>query len=280
MLKEILERGDALSDEGMVQNNFQAFGFKDDKQALKWLRMLENLYQMVHEQKHRMSSLHRWIEQDLINGDPNGWAKSSLLVAMKVFHAHIDPKNPKMVEFNSFQRYIWTTFLEETEDIFADIQIQTDEILEIFESNELPLAKTTSFESDFDFRPNLERLSDWFNEWHGGVKLLREAYKAIPSYPKASSVHYFNMGHSSKEPSYDISSRSSIFSSFDIYEPPSTQRDISTPLRVEQLAYDPDSDIPCTNANSDGGISKIPEVSVLDFSKKLTLLKTRVLTGG
>ncbi|KAK6543727.1 hypothetical protein TWF694_000461 [Orbilia ellipsospora] len=260
MLKLIMERGNTLPDKGEGQNNFQTFGFKDEDQAIKWLRMLENLYQMIHEQKYRLGSLHRWIEQDLIKGDPKNWAKNPLSVAMKIVHARINLNNPKMVEFNSFQRHLWTSFLEETEDIFADLQTETDTVLKLFLANKLPLAKATSFEFDFDFRPHLQRFSDWFNGWYKGVRFLRETYEAIPTFPKAPLVHYLSVGHLSKEPDYDTNSRSSILSSFNIYEPPSALSDISAPLRVEQLAYEPDPNISCTEL--DGGVSKIPEVNI------------------
>ncbi|EPS38344.1 hypothetical protein H072_8077 [Dactylellina haptotyla CBS 200.50] len=207
-------------DEGAGQNNFQTFGFKDGEQATRWLPRLQALYRLVHEQLYRMGGLQRWVEEDLINHNHDSWAKDLVSIAMTAMHARVDPKNPNLIEYDTFQREIWTRYLLETEGIFAGVTESIDSFLDAFVNNKLPLEKSISFEFNFDFKPHLKRLSDWFRGWQSGVRLLRKAYQAIPPYPIAFTTRFPGVDTADEIAGEDFEDFEHNLSSFNIIRDP------------------------------------------------------------
>ncbi|KAK6358226.1 hypothetical protein TWF730_007576 [Orbilia blumenaviensis] len=180
LLQRIKEDG-GLPDEGLGQADIHTYGFKNEEQALELLPRLEMLYDQIKNEKSRVPGIHRWIRSDLTNGDLRGWESDVLLVARSAIGAAVD-FDPNYAVFDPSHQGVSVQCLKETGRRLKVVKNSIDEMWDIFHQNPVLLAKTTSFDFNFDLGAHLMRLSDWFGGWHNGVGLLLKSYTSIPHY--------------------------------------------------------------------------------------------------
>ncbi|KAK6518073.1 hypothetical protein TWF506_005235 [Arthrobotrys conoides] len=168
-------------DGGVGQANVHTFGFRDRQQALDLYPILQLLYEGIVEEKNRVPGIHRWIRNDLTNGDLTGWESNLVAVAWSVIGARID-FNPDFIVYDPPQQELWKDCLDETKWRLGKVKDAIDATWNIFLENPPRLAKTTSFDFNFDFEIHLKRLSDWFSAWHNAVSMLHKSYSDVPRY--------------------------------------------------------------------------------------------------
>ncbi|KAF3297545.1 hypothetical protein TWF132_005969 [Orbilia oligospora] len=172
-------------DEGAGQADIHTYGFRNNAQAVQLLPGLEALYERIAAEKHRVPGIHRWIRTDLTNGDLKGWESDLIAVAWSVIGARVD-FDPDFIVYDPPQQELWKACLDETEWRLKGIKVSIDQMRVIFAKNSPRLAKTTSFDFNFDFEIHLKRLSDWHEGWHNAVSMLYESYSEIPHYSPRS----------------------------------------------------------------------------------------------
>ncbi|KAK6348163.1 hypothetical protein TWF718_005976 [Orbilia javanica] len=170
-----------LPDDGAGQADIYTYGFKNKDQALQLFPKLEALYKHIASEKNRVAGIHRWIRNDLTNGNLKAWESNLVLVAWSVIGARVD-FDPEHVVYDPSQQGLWSQCLDETEWRLKGVKDAIGEIRDMFAKNPERLASTTSFDFNFDFKAHLKRLSDWFGAWHNAVSMLHKSYSNIPRY--------------------------------------------------------------------------------------------------